>query len=63
MCHEVKTVNPLDEFYLVYPISHEVSGYILGLVNKFAIMPAFQAIFLPHLSLAFAASANSVIVT
>ena len=49
MCHVVKIVNLLDEFYLVYSESNGVSEYILELVNKFAIMPVSQAIQSPRL--------------
>ena len=49
MCHVVKIVNLLGEFCLVYSLSNEVSEYILELVNKFAILPAFQAIVSPRL--------------
>ena len=49
MCHVVKIVNLLGEFCLVCPLSNEVSEYILELVNKFAIMPTFQAIVSPRL--------------
>ena len=43
MCHVVKIVNLLDKLYLVYSEFNGVSEYILELVNKFAIIPAFQA--------------------
>ena len=49
MCNVVKIVNLLDEFYLVYSLSNEVSEYILEPVNKFAIMPVSQAILSPLL--------------
>ena len=49
MCHVVKIVNLLGEFCLVYSLSNEVKEYILAPVNKFAIMPAFQAIVSPRL--------------
>ena len=58
MCHVVKIVNLLGEFCLVYRLSNEVSEYILELVNKFAIMPAFQAIVLPRLHKTLAVCAN-----
>ena len=44
MCHAVKIINLLGEFCLAYRLSSEAWEYILELVNKFAIMPVFQAI-------------------
>ena len=58
MCHAVKIVNLLDEFFLVYSESNGVSEYILELVNKFAINACFSSHCFASSSLTLAVCAN-----